>query len=86
MSVTAVQGPADAQCASGGGSCQVGESIATCPAGTVVVGGGYLLKNIRNTILEARRVSDTSYRVTAGNEYHDSNAITAQAICASGSS
>ena len=85
LSVTAVQGPTDAQCASGGGACQIGESIATCPAGSVVVGGGYVSQSIRNTVLETRRVSNTSYRVSAGNEYHDSNAITAQAICAPGS-
>ena len=85
LSVTSVQGPTDAQCASGGGACQVGESIATCPAGSVVVGGGYVSQSIRNTVLEARRASSTSYRVTAGNEYHDSNAITAQAICVPGS-
>lgn len=85
LAVTAVNGPAGAQCASGGGACQVGVSVATCPAGTVVVGGGFTTQSIRNTVLQAARLSSTTYGVTAGNEYHEGNAIHAQAICAPGS-
>src|SRR5262249_25586865 len=39
--VGSVSGPAGSMCADGGGSCQVASSTATCPAGSVVVGGGW---------------------------------------------
>jgi len=40
-SVTTVNGPSASMCTSGGGSCDVGASLASCPAGTVVVAGGW---------------------------------------------
>ena len=63
----------------------MGQSVATCPAGTVVVGGGFTSQSIRNSVLQAARLSSTTYGVAAGNEFHEDNAIQAQAICASGS-
>ena len=39
--VTPAYGPQAAQCADGGGACQVARSDATCASGSVVVGGGF---------------------------------------------
>jgi hypothetical protein len=39
--VTQASGPSALMCVSGGGSCEVGSSVATCPAGSVVLGGGW---------------------------------------------
>jgi pilus assembly protein FimV len=41
-SVTTVVGNDTAMCALGGGDCAVGDSIATCPSGDVVLSGGWL--------------------------------------------
>ena len=38
-----------ALCAAGGGGCTEGESVATCPAGMVVTGGGYEYDTARPT-------------------------------------
>jgi hypothetical protein len=39
--VTQVSGPVSVQCPAGGGACDVGSSVATCPSGSVVLGGGF---------------------------------------------
>jgi hypothetical protein len=39
--VVQVSGLSAVMCGSGGGSCDVGSSAATCPAGAVVLGGGW---------------------------------------------
>jgi hypothetical protein len=41
QSVIQVKGPAVFMCASGGGSCSVAGSYATCPAGFITLGGGW---------------------------------------------
>jgi hypothetical protein len=82
--VTSVVGPAAAQCAAGGGACQVAQSNAVCPGGYTVVGGGYVSGAIENIVLYAARGSTTTYVVIAENEYTGANTIAAQAICAAG--
>jgi hypothetical protein len=82
--VTSVLGPPAPQCAVSGGTCAAGTSVATCPTGSYVIGGGYLSTMIENIIEEARRTSPTTYTVTAVNHGRLSGAIIAQAICASG--
>jgi hypothetical protein len=39
--VVQVAGPSASLCKFGGGTCAVGSSIATCPPGKVVIGGGW---------------------------------------------
>ena len=40
-SVVTVQGPDVAMCVFGGGTCAVGDSVAVCPAGDTILGGGW---------------------------------------------
>lgn len=81
--VTAVDGPAGFQCANGGGGCQVASSTATCPAGTVAVGGGFNADTPDNVVGYAKR-GPNSYAVIATNFWSTSGSVTAQVICASG--
>jgi hypothetical protein len=83
-SVTTAVGPAAAQCASGGGACQVAQSDAICPSGSVVIGGGFVSGNDANITLAAARTAATKYSVVAENFNAASNTIQAQAVCASG--
>jgi hypothetical protein len=39
--ITSADGPVAHMCAFGGGACSVGSSVATCPAGTVPIGGAW---------------------------------------------
>jgi len=80
--ITAVDGPTVAQCASGGGACQVAQSDAVCPAGLRVVGGGFASATIDNITLFAASTSSTTYSVVAENLYTAGNSIKAQALCA----
>ena len=82
--VGSAAGPAGAMCANGGGGCQVANSTATCPAGSVVVGGGYVSSSIDVVIPYAQRVTGTTFGVIAINYAGTPETITAQAICASG--
>lgn len=77
-------GPASAQCAAGGGACQVAQATAVCPGGYTVVGGGHISGSITNIVLYAARGSTTTYVVVAENEDTGANTIAAQAICAAG--
>lgn len=82
-SVTSVDGPASFQCADGGGGCQVASATASCPAGTVAVGGGFNADTPDNVVTYAKR-GPASYAVIATNYWSTSANLTAQVICASG--
>jgi hypothetical protein len=71
-------------CANGGGACQVAGSTATCPAGSVVVGGGWVTGSTDIVVPFAQRTGGTTYGVIAINYSGGSETITAQAICAVG--
>lgn len=84
-----VDGPADSQCslllACPPGESPVGFSVATCPADSYVVGGGFTTEHIENWITDVH-VGNKSYAVTAVNYWdgHPTSSIQAKAICASG--
>lgn len=80
-SVRTVFGPTAAQTPGGTGGSQVAGSIATCPAGSVVVGGGFKSPTILNVVNYAG-ASASTYEVIARNDYTAASSITAQAICA----
>jgi hypothetical protein len=82
--IGAVGGPAGAMCAYGGGACQVGSSTATCPAGTVVLGGGYTSDSTNLSVPFTARTSGTTFDVIGINYDASARSITAQAICATG--
>ena len=82
--IGAVTGPAGPMCANGGGGCQVGSSTATCPAGTVALGGGWTSDSIDLTVPFAARTGGTTFGVVGINYYATASSITAQAICATG--
>jgi hypothetical protein len=84
-SVTVVGGRTTVQCpVFPGGACQAGQSDAVCPAGSVVVGGGFISQNSHNYILRAAPIGGDRYSVIAYNESTAQNLIIAQATCASG--
>jgi hypothetical protein len=84
-SVKVVGGATAVQCpVFPGGVCQAGQSEAVCPAGSVLVGGGFISQNSHNYILQAAAIGTDRYRVAAYNESTGQNLIIAQAICASG--
>jgi hypothetical protein len=83
-SITRVNGPRVAQGAFGSGT-EVQLSTATCPAGTYVTGGGFDAESIENFVGYAHS-SLTQYAVIAVNEFSQAGSITAQAVCAGGSS
>jgi hypothetical protein len=82
--VGSVSGPAGPMCADGGGACQVGSSTATCPAGSVVVGGGWTSDSVTVTVPFSARTGGTTYGVIGINYDASARSITAQAICAVG--
>jgi hypothetical protein len=82
--VGSVSGPAGPMCANGGAACQVGSSTATCPAGSVVVGGGWTSDSVTVTVPFAARTGGTTYGVIGINYDPADRSITAQAICAVG--
>jgi hypothetical protein len=83
VSVTTVDGPEAPMCASGGGSCQVALSTATCPGGSRVVGGGVDANTIE-VFVSYERAGPTTYSVIGEDDGPSSGTIKAQAICASG--
>jgi hypothetical protein len=82
-SIVTVDGSPAFMCASGGGSCSVASSTATCPAGYRVVGGGFNAEPIF-TFVQFARAGATTYGVIAIDDGPNSGNITAQAICVSG--
>jgi hypothetical protein len=82
--VGSVSGPAGPMCADGGGACQVASSTATCPAGSVVVGGGWTSDSVTLAVPFAARTGGTTYGVIGINFDSAGRSITAQAICAVG--
>jgi hypothetical protein len=82
--VGATAGPSGAMCAMGGGGCQVASSTATCPTGSVVVGGGWTSDAISVVVPVAARTGGTTYGVIGINYDPAGRSITAQAICAVG--
>lgn len=82
--LSAVVGPVTGLCASGGGSCQVGASDATCPAGAFVTGGGFGAGSIETFVLFAAATSSSTFHVVAEDEGPFDSSIQAQAFCASG--
>ena len=82
--VGSVSGPAGPMCANGGGACQVGSSTATCPAGSVVVGGGWTSDSVTVTVPFAARTGGTTYGVIGISYDPADRSIAAQAICAVG--
>lgn len=80
--ITRVNGSAAYQSGYGYGS-EVGLSVATCPAGSYVTGGGFDMGTIFN-YSNYEISTPTQYSVIAVNENSGSSSVTAQAICASG--
>jgi hypothetical protein len=83
-SITDATGPAAAQCADGGGGCQVARSDATCPSGSLVVGGGFASSSIDDITLFSEQSAPNVWTVIAENLYTGTNTIQAQAVCAVG--
>ena len=82
--VGSAAGPAGAMCAFPGGACQVGSSTATCPTGSVVVGGGWNADSPDVVVPFAARTGGTTYGVIGINYDATGRSIVAQAICAVG--
>jgi hypothetical protein len=83
--ISDVAGPAAGQCANGGGECQVATSTATCPAGTISVGGGYVTGTPLDVVAFARRGPAASqFTVIAANFWNTGSSVTALATCAAG--
>jgi len=79
--VSTVDGPAGAYGTSGADAVE--SSIATCPPGSRVVGGGFNSTAIYSFV-EFAKADATSYGVIVVNNGPNPGTITAQAICASG--
>jgi hypothetical protein len=77
-------GPATSECARGGGACQVGQSDATCAAGSRVVGGAFSASTPDNETVYTQIISATTYRVISVNYFPSAATIQAQAVCVSG--
>lgn len=87
-SVTTVVGNDAVMCALGGGSCEVGSSVATCPAGDVVLSGGWLgedsLPPVSATVAFNEAQSTSAWEVIMANDDSGGGAdFAAFAVCAS---
>jgi hypothetical protein len=82
--ITSVDGTVVAQCAAGGGACQIGSSTATCPAGFRVVGGGHISGGITNIVLYSAITGTQTYGVIAENDSTSASNIKATANCVAG--
>jgi hypothetical protein len=83
-SISTVLGPQTPECAGGGGACQVGQSDATCPAGSRVIAGAFSASTVDNEVVYTQIISAVTYRVISVNYYPGAATITAQATCVSG--
>jgi hypothetical protein len=78
-------GPAAGQCGNGGGACQVASATATCPAGSVAIGGGFGASTPDNVVGYAKRgPSAAQYSVIATNFWPSGATVVAHVVCASG--
>jgi hypothetical protein len=82
--VISVDGPVAAQCAAGGGACQIGASDAVCPSGFKVVSGGHISGGITNIVLFSATTGTGQYSIIAENESTSANTIKATAECVTG--
>jgi hypothetical protein len=73
-----------AQCAAGGGACQIGSATATCPEGFRAVGGGHISGGTTNIVLFSDLTGTQTYGVIAENESSVANNIKATANCVAG--
>lgn len=82
--VTEVTGPAGDMCAAGGGTCVTGSSVATCPAGDVVISGGYsgFIADV-TVAYDWAQNSGTAWQVVVDNQAAIPATVTAYAVCAS---
>lgn len=86
--ITEVPGTPVSMCALGGGSCEVGAGGATCPTGTVVIGGGWLggsTPPVDATVSDNGPTTNaTTWEVViANNSTSSAPSFTPYAICAS---
>ena len=77
-----VEGSKVVLCTSGGGSCAVGTSTAVCPAGSVVLGGGWSGNVVEGTPATSSSLAVNSYTVTFTNGSDVAGDFTAYAQCA----
>ncbi len=86
--VALIQGTAAAQCAGGGGACQVATSTAVCPRGSRAISGGYAASPIDNIVEMSlpglNAAGNSVWNVLAVNEGSLAGDVTAWATCASG--
>jgi hypothetical protein len=86
--VTTVVGNDAAMCALGGGDCAVGDSIAACPNGDVVLSGGWLGEDsvppVEATVAYNEEDGSTAWEVIMANDNSGGVAdYAAFAVCAS---
>lgn len=80
--LSVVDGPSVVLCVYGGGSCDVGSSVATCPTGDTLVSGGYSGDAVSGAIVDNEPL-DNSWEVVAANDAVIDVNFQAIAVCAS---
>jgi hypothetical protein len=81
-SVQRVTSPPVAYCSASGGACSVATATASCPTGSVVVGGAAAANSTYTPI--STIASATSYAAVSNDDGPFTGQLTATAICASG--
>jgi hypothetical protein len=82
--VTTVDSAPATMCAGGGGGCQVAGPFASCPSGSLAVGGGWESDSIDLVVPYAKRTATPNYSVIAINYDSAPRTIKAHVICAVG--